>query len=217
MNTDNQQRSLINQGVQFITRTEKRNNKWYGLYLCPSCNNEIELRIDTVTTHYKKYSYPKFCSACGNKNAGNKRIKHGDINTRLYSIWKNMLSRTAESSKHKAYKNVFVCEEWKTFINFKEWALNSGYKDNLSIDRINSKDNYYPLNCRWITIAENTRRASIRSNNNTNTKITTEQAKEIIRLYDSKQYTHQELSDMYKVGRTTIGYIINKERSTTIS
>ena len=76
--TDNQQPSLRDQGVQLLTRTKTVNRKSYGLYLCPKCNHEVELRIDTVNTHYKKYDYPKFCSACANKSAGENRIQHGD-------------------------------------------------------------------------------------------------------------------------------------------
>jgi hypothetical protein len=43
-----------------------------------------------------------------------------------------------------------------TFPPFREWALRNGYKDGLSIDRIDSEKNYTPENCRWITVKENT-------------------------------------------------------------
>lgn len=211
---DNQQRSLKDQGVQLLTRTEKRKGKWYGLYKCPSCTAEIELRMDTVKTHYKKFDYPKLCSACANKIAGQNRIQHGDCSTRLYSIWKNMNSRTAECSQHKAYQNIKVCEEWKSYETFRDWALTSGYGENLTIDRIDPNDNYTPKNCRWLTSGENSRRAAIRSAPNTAAKISPEQVKEIYNLLD-QGLTQQAIADRYGVVRTTITWI-NKERSTAI-
>jgi hypothetical protein len=35
-----------------------------------------------------------------------------------------------------------------------EWSLENGYKENLTIDRINNDGNYEPSNCRWITMKE---------------------------------------------------------------
>ena len=43
-----------------------------------------------------------------------------------------------------------MCNEWKDFIVFKEWALNNGYEEHLKIDRINNDGNYEPNNCRWV-------------------------------------------------------------------
>ena len=88
--------------------------------------------------------------------------KHGKTNTRLYNIWSKMKERCCNPTR-KAYKNygkkgVSVCDEWlNDFQKFHDWAIVSGYKDNLTIDRINSDGNYEPNNCRWITLSENVR------------------------------------------------------------
>lgn len=86
--------------------------------------------------------------------------------TRLYRIWQNMKNRCYykkhPEAKYWGGKGIEVCKEWKeSFINFYEWAMQHGYQDHLSIDRIDSDGNYCPENCRWATSYEqvhNTRR-----------------------------------------------------------
>lgn len=41
--------------------------------------------------------------------------------------------------------------------SFEEWAYRNGYKNNLTIDRIDEDCDYCPDNCRWITPEENSR------------------------------------------------------------
>lgn len=58
-------------------------------------------------------------------------------------------------------KGIEICEEWLDFSLFRKWALKNGYAKDLTIDRLNSDDNYKPSNCEWVTRSENSRRMNI--------------------------------------------------------
>ena len=53
-----------------------------------------------------------------------------------------------------------ICPEWKERKNFYEWAITNGYRDDLTIDRIDNSKGYSPDNCRWVTQADQMRNVS---------------------------------------------------------
>jgi hypothetical protein len=89
---------------------------------------------------------------------------HGMARTRLYYIWRDM-RRRCYSEKHISYpwyggKGIQVCHEWfMSFLAFRDWSLLNDYADNLTIDRKDSKKDYSPDNCQWLTLAANTAKA----------------------------------------------------------
>lgn len=87
--------------------------------------------------------------------------KHGMSNTRLYKIWIGIKGRCCNQSD-RAYKNyggrgIHLCKEWAdSFDCFKEWALDNGYNDTLTIERVDNDKGYFPGNCTWKTQYEQT-------------------------------------------------------------
>ena len=106
----------------------------------------------------------KSCGCYAIEAARKANTKHGACKTRLYRIHKLMKNRCYnQNDRHwKWYgaKGVTVCEEWKRFEPFRDWALTNGYADNLVIDRKDSSKGYSPDNCQWITQSENAKKAN---------------------------------------------------------
>lgn len=79
-----------------------------------------------------------------------------DTQTNLYRRWIDMKGRcynpNCNNYKHYGARGIIVCDEWlHNFKAFKEWAMNNGYRKELSLDRIDNNGNYEPMNCRWVS------------------------------------------------------------------
>lgn len=111
---------------------------------------------------------------------------------RLYRIWKAIRTRISNSNvpyaKYYSEKHIKLCEEWDSYLNFKEWALNNGYKDNLTIDRKDGNKGYHPGNCRW---ADSKTQNNNRSNN-------------IYYDFDGKKLTVNQIAEIVNINSSTL-------------
>lgn len=127
--------------------------------------------------------------------------------SRLNCIYNDMKKRCYKTYC-KAYKwygarGITVCDEWldkerviiayrnnttKGYLAFKKWALENGYKDDFTLDRIDNNKGYSPTNCRWTTVKE--------QNNNTrhNHFIT----------YKGETKTLQQWCEIYNLNKSTV-------------
>lgn len=100
------------------------------------------------------------------------------MNTRLNVIYNHLKTRCFDPSckdfENYGARGITVCDEWNTphshkgWLAFKKWALENGYNDSLTIDRIDVNKNYCPSNCRWVSRSvqnNNTRRTILVTHN----------------------------------------------------
>lgn len=138
--------------VKFLYNNDKGTTMW--LCRC-DCGNEIEVSYNNLKS--------------GNtQSCGCWHELHKESNSRLYKCWRGIKQRceNTNDSNYPRYggRGIVVCDEWRnSYLSFRKWALENGYSDNLTIDRINVDGNYEPSNCRWTTmeVQQNNRRDNV--------------------------------------------------------
>lgn len=149
--------------VSFYGKDEGNRSKW----LC-KCDCGKECVVDGYRIRTGK---TKSCGCLSVEKARERSTKHGMSSSRIYFIHNTMNERcfNPNATEYNNYggRGIIVCDEWKGrkgFEKFLEWSMENGYKDNLTIDRIDVNGNYEPNNCRWITQKEqcnNTRKNKV--------------------------------------------------------
>lgn len=154
---------------------DKGTRKTYWICQC-DCGNVKSVRSDSLQN-----GSIRSCG-CLHKEIAAKQAnaihKHKQSGTRLYKIWQGMKGRCnrPNDARYARYggRGIKVCDEWlHDFSAFYEWAQANGYKEDLTIDRIDNDGNYEPRNCRWVGVKEQSRNRStnidVRIGNSTRT------------------------------------------------
>lgn len=113
------------------------------------------------------------CGCVKRQYIGSQRFRtHGGYYTRLNRVWNSMMGRCTNPRNavwdRYGGRGIKVCEAWRTFSVFREWAIATGYieheavqADPLTIDRIDNDGDYEPSNCEWIPRTVNAKKMQL--------------------------------------------------------
>lgn len=169
----------------------RENGKQRGniLWLCRcDCGNEIN-----AIAYNLKNGHTRSCGCLSSEIKSSVHSTHKCSGGRLYRIWRHIKSRCLNKKvphyKYYGERGITMCKEWeKSFETFLDWAISNGYKENLSIDRIDVNGNYEPSNCRWAN-------AKMQANNKTNNRLIE---------YNGECHTLSEWSSILGISHLTI-------------
>lgn len=129
------------------------------------CGNQKAISV----TGLRRTPPTQSCGCIKREQSSKMFRKHGGTvaevgDKRLFVMWCGMKARTTNKNhigaKYYYDLGIKVCEGWLDFNTFREWAKLNGYRKGLQLDREDSKGNYCPENCRWVTHAQNSRNRS---------------------------------------------------------
>jgi hypothetical protein len=143
------------------------------------CGKEVDIISSVVASGNKK--------SCGfDCLLGDPRRTSTPDRRRLHRILNNIKSRcnNPNTTHYDRYggRGISVCKEWledsELFIN---WAINNGYANDLTIDRIDNSVGYSPDNCRWVgrDVQSNNRDSNVTYSYNGETMNLTEWSKKL--------------------------------------
>ena len=171
-----------------------KNGRQLWVFKCSHCGANVE-----KTIHEGRGN--KSCGCMINAH----KTKHGWCGTRLYRTWEGIKNRCLNNG-NKYYHNyggrgILLCDEWYKFIPFKDWALSSGYRDDLEIDRIDNGGDYEPSNCRFVTHAQN-------GHNTRTAKMNWDSVDEMRGLYKTNRFLVKELAFMFGIDASVASRIL---------
>ena len=158
------------------------------IYICKcSCGKVVELKEHELISGHKK--------SCGCLH----RKYVLSMKGRLYETWKNMRRRCNDQRNnrwaHYGGKGIKICSQWNDYLNFRTWAYSNGYREDLTIDRIDVDGDYCPENCRWATAKE-------QANNTTRNRYIE---------YKGNNYTVSELATLLSLSYSTLQHRLDND------
>ena len=164
--------------------------------------------ISFVAPSKLKSGHTKSCGCFHSKSAGDRQFIHGFSKTKLANVRNAMVQRCHNHKTTMYYcygsRGISVCDEWRfNPSSFYEWATSNGYKEGLSIDRIDNDGNYEPSNCQWITLSENIAKEA---------KISRKDRVKMIAMYLDKSNKVKDIAKLFDVDYSRIYQILKEEK-----
>lgn len=187
-----------------IKQSDQRNSSNDILWECIcDCGNK-----KSITSGSLRHGSSKSCGCMQG------RPTHGDSGTRIRAIWNNMMRRCYNESDRQYHRyggrGIKVCIEWKDYFKFKEWAYANGYRNDLTIERINVNKGYNPKNCKWATHKEQN------NNRSTNRFVTIDGIRKTLsqwsEVYGISQFRIKRRLDPGWIARDAVSTPINKDK-----
>ena len=184
-----------------IKRGENKNNRVMWICRCGLCGRIVDVSAANLMS-----GGSKSCGCEHSQMLGNLMRKHGMKHTRLYTIWTSMKARcyyNGNSQKNYKDKGITICNEWlHDFSCFHKWAMNNGYSDNLTIDRIDNSKGYSPENCRWATPLEQ--------------GLNTSRTLKVLDESQNKYYSCTQIAKRLKLSTTTVARYWRRSKNKTL-
>ena len=199
--------TVLERADDAIHPSGKRSVRW----ICQcECGN-----ICTIYAESLKSGGAQSCGCLKQELATIQMTTHNGTNERLYLVWMAMLNRcTNQNDDHYKYyggRGIKVCDEWKDYVAFRQWAYNSGYNSDApygdcTIERYDKDGDYCPNNCGWESI-------NVQANNKSNNRFISFQGethtlaqwsritgidRHTISKYDDKGFTIGEIIELTK-------------------
>ena len=146
-----------------IEKAESLNGKTRWLCRC-DCGKE---RIVYSTS--LKSGNTQSCGCYKTENAKRLYSSVRQRDKRLYAVWNGIkqrcLNRNCQTYKNYGGRGIKMDSEWaNNYKSFYDWAMRSGYRSGLEIDRIDNNEDYCEANCRFVdkeTQANNKRNVAL--------------------------------------------------------
>ncbi len=163
--------------------TDKRHT---AIWQCKcDCGNIVEVRGDAL-----RNGTIRSCGCLQEDRLKEALTKHGQSRSKLYKVYHSMKGRCYNKNSREYHnygaRGIAVCNEWlSSYETFYDWAIENGYRENLTIDRIDVNTGYEPDNCRWVNnkTQQNNKRNNIYLTYNNKTQTLMQWANELNLTY----------------------------------